>query len=129
MGAAPAFNITVEMDEAEAEELASAVADEFGFTSDSDNPCSYKLDVPDEMESGRMTRGNDIIAMNYLERRNEYVGVNGSDTFYIHYSPYYFEDVSTLVMKLNLLEDINTFVEEQVGKDVTVEFTATTCTV
>lgn len=132
MGAAPAFNITVETSGSTAERIATAVAGEFGFERDVEDAIQYTLEVPDEMDSGRMNTSNDILSIGYIEGRNEYFGVGADPQLVIHYSPYYFEAVTDLKNKLELLDDIEQFVTEFVdglSEDPDVEYVASTCTV
>lgn len=128
MGAAPAFNITVDVPEDEARDLMDALADEFDQFERVGDTDKYRFEVPDEMDSGQMSRSNDSISITLYDGRNGYHGVSDGGGLLVHYSAYYFEQMETLQQKLAVLNDVNEFIEgwEPSGP---VEYTAGSCTV
>lgn len=128
MGAAPAFNITVDVPEDEARELLDDIVDAFGQFEDARKDDEYKFEVPDEMDSGQMSASNDCIYVTLYDGRNEYYGVGGGTGLLVHYSPYYFEQMETLQQKLEFLDDVKWFIDDwEPSGDV--EFIAGSCTV
>lgn len=127
MGSAPAFNISVDVTEDEAETLAAAIAEEFDFKQRGDD-IAYRYEVPDEMDSARMSTGNDSVMMSFAEGPDEYYGVGPGENLVVHYSPYYWEEMADLKKKLEFLDDVKQFIDARVPDDA-VDYTASGCTV
>lgn len=131
MGTAPAFNIIVEVDRSTGAELAELVAEEFDeFEKEGD--IDYRYEVPDSLDSGRMSTSNDKVRMCYIEGRDEYLGVGGGKRLLIHYSPYHWEEMETLRAKLEFLDKVEAFLQEHVSEltdGTSVDYAVSGCTI
>lgn len=128
MGAAPAFNITVNIPASETAKLMDAIADEFDKFEYQEAYDEYEFTVPDEMDAGRLGQNNDSILLGPWEGDNEYYGFGSGTGLAVHYSPYYFEDMESLKMKLEFLDKVKQFIDNW-NPSGQVKYIACTCTV
>lgn len=131
MGTTAAFNIHIkDIDHDEAQKLIERIREKFSFERTGD--MNYEYEVMDKHDSGQMSVCNDSIILIYSEEGfSEYEGCIDPGLL-VHYSPYYSEGMETLSIKINMLNEIKSILEEEVDKlniNKDIEYYCASCTI
>lgn len=131
MGTTAAFNIHIkDIDHDEAQKLIERIREEFSFERMGD--MNYKFEVIDKHDSGQMNLSNDSISLIYSKQGfSEYEGCMDPGLL-VHYSPYYSEEMETLSIKINMLNEIKSILEEEMNKlniNKDIEYYCAACTI